>query len=453
MTGSPNLSRRDVLKIGGGLAATVGIGGSLAACSGGNEFEYMFWGSTGEQDAIEAMLAGFQDTQEDLTIKPVYTPADYDTKLNALVASGNVPDLGYVQPAMAYRLAEQGKLLDLAPHFDEYPSLGQRLPGSYFYWEEDKCLGTQGANETVITFYNRAAFAETGAQPPPASAAEAWDWDTYVENAYLLTADQSGRRPDEAGFDPTQVARFGTLASMWSGAWYGLLLSAGVDVVDSSGTRTMLDSPEAIDMFQKLVDLMYEHRVAPSPSQLGNNAPSMAVQLASGRLGMAIDGQWALLDVSQADFDFGVGVLPSLGTPKTTAMGGPTAIFADTEYVEQALELYAFQSDPDQVDLFSSGLWMPLEEKYYTDPEAIASWTDNDAHPPEYKTAVIDYTLENSQTYFTQKLRNVEEIDRLITSTTERIQTGEEDVATVMGELAAQLNDGMLQGVYPSAPQ
>ncbi|MFT3888767.1 MAG: extracellular solute-binding protein [Arachnia sp.] len=466
------LTRRDVLRLGGTAAVTASFGGLLTACGSGNnpgpgvspgtagtgagsqpgDLSYMFWGSTAEQKAIETMLKSFEAAKAGRKIKPLYTPADYDTKLNALVASNKTPDLAYVQPAMGYRLGEQGKAVNIADYFDKYPELGKRLPGSYYYWDEGKCFGTQGANETIILFTNKKAFQEAGIDTPPVSADTAWTWDQFVEAAYKLTIDQNGKHPDEDGFDPKRVKRFGTLANMWSGGWYGLLLSAGIDIVDESGKKTMIDSAAGIQVFQNLVDLMYKHRVAPSPTQLGNNAPSLSVQMASDRLGMAIDGQWALLDVSTAGFDFGVGVLPKYQEPKTITMGGATLIFNSTKYVEEALELYVFQSDPTQVDLFSSGLWMPLEEDYYTDPEQIKKWADNAAHPAEYKTAVIDYTLNNSHAYFAQKLRNIDKIDRAISASMERLQTGKDPVQTVIGDLAKQLNGGLLEGVYPSHP-
>jgi multiple sugar transport system substrate-binding protein len=36
---------------------------------------------------------------------------------------------------------------------------------------------------------------------------------------------------------------------------------------------------------------------------------------------------------------------------------------------------------------------MPLEQKYYNDPAAVAHWLDNPAHPPEARGALVDYTL------------------------------------------------------------
>ncbi len=109
---------------------------------------------------------------------------------------------------------------------------------------------------------------------------------------------------------------------------------------------------------------------------------------------MVIDGQWTLLDMAQSDVDFGIGVLPKYEVPKTTQLGGASVVFSTTKYTEEAVELYMFHNDPANVELYKNGLWMPMEKKYYTDQEAIDSWTKNDVHPPEYRTAVVDYTLE-----------------------------------------------------------
>lgn len=37
---------------------------------------------------------------------------------------------------------------------------------------------------------------------------------------------------------------------------------------------------------------------------------------------------------------------------------------------------------------------MPNESAWYTDPKLMAKWMNPDVHPPEYKDAIIDYTLK-----------------------------------------------------------
>jgi multiple sugar transport system substrate-binding protein len=454
--GDAGWSRRDLLR----LAGLAGLGGaaasSLAACAGGDggtgdrpELQFMYWGSSFEQTAIEKMLDQFEQEYEGASVKALYTPGeDYDTKINTLVASERVPNVAYMDAGMAYRIAEQGKLIDFYPYLEKYPELGERLPYTYYWYGKDKLLGTQTANEVILLWYNKKAFSDVGVDPPPAEAAGAWTWDQAVETADRLTFDQSGKRPSEAGFNPQQVRQFGLSANFNSYGWYPLLRSNGGDIVDESGMKYTLNSPESVEVFQNLQDLIYTHRVAPTPAQTGNNAPTTTVQLQTRRIAMAIDGQWVLLDMAQSDLDYGIGVLPKFGEPTTIGFAAASVAFKG-DHDDEAVELYLFHNDPRYVDLYKDGLWMPLEEKYYRDPAEIDSWTKNDAHPPEFRTAVVDYTLDNSVPWFEQRLKNMPAITEVLTPAIQQIQTGKLKAKEVLDALQAKV-EPLLQGYYPT---
>ncbi len=137
-------TRRDILRL-GGLAA-LGTAG-LSACGGRGfndapsdsrsdggaggpaSMQFMYWGSTFEQKAINKMLTSYQQEHPQTKIKPLFTPADYDTKMNALVASNRAPDVAYMNAGPGYRLAEQGKLLNLYDYFGKYPDLAEPAGG------------------------------------------------------------------------------------------------------------------------------------------------------------------------------------------------------------------------------------------------------------------------------------------------------------------------------------
>ncbi|MEQ4209212.1 sugar ABC transporter substrate-binding protein [Actinopolymorpha sp. B9G3] len=452
-------SRRDVLRLGSaaaGVAASGAAASVLAGCNSGGgaggdaELQFMYWGSSYEQKAINAMLGQFEAEHEGVSAKPLYTPQEYDTKVNTLVASNRAPDVAYMGGAIGYRLAEQGKLVNLYTYFDKYPALADRLPGTYFWYGRDKTFGTQTANEVMLLWYNKDVLADAGVDTPPADAADAWSWDTFVETATRLTLDQDGRRPDQSGFDPKRIRQFGVSTSIqYPPAWEGFLRSNGTGFVDEAGRKCLLDTPPAIEVFQNLQDLMYEHRVAPTPVQLGNNAPATNVQLQTKRIAMAIDGQWILLDMAQSKLDFGIGVLPSYQEPTTIQLGGASVVFTGSKHPEEAIELYLFHNDPQYVDLFTDGLWMPLEKKYYTEPEAIDSWIDNDVHPPEYKSAVVDYTLNHASTVFTQRLKNMDNISEVLTPALQQIEGGKQSAKEVLTAVTPKI-DGLLQGWYPT---
>lgn len=452
------LGRRDLLRY-GGLAMAGLTGGGLTACADTgpgaapdpddpSTLEFMYWGSTFEQKAVEAMLKDFEKKYEGTSVRPIYTPNEYETKLNTLIASNKVPDVAYLGGGMVYRLAEQGRLINLYPYLDRYPDLGNRLPYTYYWYGKDKLAGTQTANEVMLLWYNKTVLDDAGVEYPPAEADKAWTWDEIVEVADRLTFDQNGRRPSEPGFDPQQVRQFGLSANFTGAGWYALLRSNGGDFTDETGTKYLLDTPEAIEVFQRLQDLIYEHRVCPTPAQLGNNAPTTTVQLQTRRIAMTIDGQWVLLDMWQSDLEYGIGVLPKFQEPMTVGFGAATVAFTG-EHDDKTMELYAFHNDPEYVDLYKSGLWMPLERKYYEDPEAIDSWIDNEAHPPEYRTAVVDYTLHHSVPVFDQRLKNIDAINEVLTPAIQQIQTGKAPAKEVLTALRPKV-EPLLQGRYPS---
>ncbi|MBB2911570.1 multiple sugar transport system substrate-binding protein [Streptosporangium becharense] len=449
------MRRRDLLRA-GGLAA---LGAAAAACgagggagpAGGTQLQFMYWGSTFEQKAVAKMLQAFEKQKPGVRVRPLFTPDEYDVKLNALVAGNRTPDVGYVPMSMSFRLAEQGKLVNLHPYLGRYPQLAGYLPDAYLWYGPDKLHGVATANESMLLWYGKTAVAEAGITAPPADAASAWTWDQLVQNAYKLTVDQNGRHPDESGFDAKQIRQFGVSISFtYAAAWYGLLRGNGGDFADEAGRKCLLDSPEAIEVFQNLQDLVYKHRVAPGPGQLaatGDEVPGTSVLLKTKRVAMVVDGHWALLDMNESKADYGIGVLPKYDKPYTTTqVAGASSIFTTTKHVEEAVELFAFHIDPRYVDLFKQGLWMPQERKYYEDQAAIDSWAGNAAHPPEFRTAVIDYTRDHGVPDVRNRLRNMSQISSdVLTPALQEIESGKRPAAEVLKEAAPKIT-GMLQG-------
>ena len=164
--------------------------------------------------------------------------------------------------------------------------------------------------------------------------------------------------------------------------------------------------PQSAEALQSLADLMWVHHVAPTPQQ-DANLPGYVTMLQTGNLAMHISGQWSLLDyASVKDLRFGVAVLPKFKTPVTVVLGSPTVIFADTQHREAAIRFYKFHNNPEAVDLFARGLWMPLQKAYYTEPDKMKLWLDNPAHPAEMRPAFTDYIVNYSSPLPSYYLRN-----------------------------------------------
>src|SRR5690349_20545555 len=131
------MRRRELLAL-GGLMSLLAACGDDDGSAETTRLQFMYWGSTFEQKAVQKMLKAFEERNSRLRVKPLFTPDEYDVKLNTLVASGNTPDVGYVPMAMSYRLAEQGKLVNLFPYLEKYPQLADYLPDAYLWYGKDR---------------------------------------------------------------------------------------------------------------------------------------------------------------------------------------------------------------------------------------------------------------------------------------------------------------------------
>ncbi len=124
-----------------------------------------------------------------------------------------------------------------------------------------------------------------------------------------------------------------------------------------------------------------------------------ATALLSGQVAMVMDGTWDLLTIGitkeQQGLDFGVGVLPYMKKLATTSVGTPIVVYKSTKHLPEALTLLEFVMNPENsLPLLQSGIWLPNEKQWYTDPKLLSQWIDNPRHPPEYKTAVVDFAAQ-----------------------------------------------------------
>ncbi|WP_336629741.1 MULTISPECIES: ABC transporter substrate-binding protein [unclassified Microbacterium] len=454
---SPRLSRRGFLLGTAGLVGTALLPMSLTGCSragagsSGAGMSFMYWGSSYEDEIIRKMLTSFQK-KSGVAMRPMFTSGDqYDTKVNTLVASNTPADVAYMHDYMVYDLAEKGQLLNLYPQFDKHPQLQDRLPGTYYFWDDGKCAGNQTGTTAILMYYSKKAIKEAGLENPPAVPGSAWNWDQFVSAADKLTLDQAGRHPSDSGFDPNNIKQYGAAAFFnW---WYGFVRSNGGDIANEDGTKYALDSAEAIQALQDLQDLIVKHRVAPNPKQQGAPGASgsdTSTDFRTGRVALSFDGTWAMLNLNKQKIDYGIGVMPKHQQQVTLQLSGATVIANGTKKPSDAVDFYLYHNDPHNVtELFTSGLWLPLEKKYYTNEADIRFWTDNENHPAEFRTAVIDALMTNAVTIYSQRLRNINAITQVLNPAIDRIASGSQTAAEVCKGLRDQIQP-LLKGMYPN---
>lgn len=151
----------------------------------------------------------------------------------------------------------------------------------------------------VVLFYHRDLFEQAGVTEPGENT-RGWTIEQLVDTArQVMAADLTGRR----------------IGVMGMGAW-GMVLSGGATFFNESRTASFFNGPEAIAALRAYQDLMYVHRVMPTPAEaasmassgganmnLGAEAASAASLFAAKVTAMVIDGRWSYVSLATRNRD------------------------------------------------------------------------------------------------------------------------------------------------------
>lgn len=411
--------------------------------------KFTYWGGSFEKPAMEQMIQSFEKAYPYIKVNAQHIPADYEAKMSAMVAGNEAPDIAYVRDFMALDFAQQDMLYNLFDLIDEDPEINREdfLEDLFLYWDKDKSFGMYTAGEAYALFYNKEAFEKAGIPDLPTKVEDALSWDELVEITKKLTIDQNGKNSTEPGFDQTKIAQYGIRFDFNQGAYMPLVQSNGGDYINEDGSFG-LAQPEALEVIQNMADLIVKHGVAPSPAEV-KSLPSTAVSLTTKQAAIIMIGQWVNLDLGQSGVEYGVGVLPNMGEYKTSPGWGTLGIFKSTEHPEEAFLLWKWLCNPDNsLDLYKSGVWMPLMKEWYTDESLIAKWAkDNPAHPEGYIDAVLDPALNHLVQHPSATVKNFAKIDALVQPALERIYMGQDSAEHAMKEIETEV-DKISSGKY-----
>lgn len=388
---------------------------------------YAQWGTADETAATQATAEKFNAAQDRITVEVLQIPwENYMTKLNTMAAAGELPDTAIMNEAGVLQWAEQGMLADISTM---YGGADSKPLDSVAFRHDGKTVAYSAANEVLLLYYNRDMFDAAGVDYPPATADGAWTWDEFVEAAKKLTFDKDGKTPNDEGFDKENIVQYGCLVENLAWQLEVWALSNGGGFFAEDGSEVAIGKPESIEAIQQVADLYLTHNVAPLST--GASDDSIQRSIIAGTCAMGTGGAWnvgtCLGSAQEEGLNYGVAVLPYMKEKVTICTGGPNVVFNQTKHPEEAMEwLKWYSQEENSWGLIEAGTWMPILEKWYTDEELTHKWVDNPNFPPyeEYKTAVVDYAMNNSRSAAWYYVNNTVDFNNLLGSVLGEVWTG-----------------------------
>lgn len=289
-------------------------------------FQHAMSGPLGE--AVTALVEKYNASQDEVFVVEEFV-GNYDQALQkvlAQLAAGTSPDIAQLEVALVARVAESGRLLDLAPRLhgdyrelfeDFWPVFRQQIER-----EDGHIYALPFNNSNPVLYYNPALLEAAGVQPPR----------TYGEFPEVA------RRIKEAT---------GAHAVAFQGfPWVleGAVWSNGGEVVGDGGLR--LNEPEAVEVVELCTSMIREDTAA-----VGTSLEQMQQDFGAGKLAMVFGSVASYFFVERAvDFDFGVAPLPYFDEPAVPVGGAALVIFNTIPEAKQqaAFEFLLWLSEPEQ---------------------------------------------------------------------------------------------------------
>ena len=302
------------------------------------EITWMFWD---DLNATEDLISlGYKDTVDRFNkdyegvyhVTPVTTNLEeYYTKLNALVASGQTPDVFIVSPGPNLDVyVEPGVTADLTDYLkaDGWMDTFNGGEGAFSQQTYDGKIYAVPLNiAAACVFYNTEMFANAGIDTMPT------DWDGMLDACQKL---------QDAGYTPLTISA-GTAWCLSMLCGY-LCDSEGVDIdALNNGTASWLDD-NVVTATNKMLEISKYFQ----PTAAGDTNDVATANFYNEEAAMLIQGSWAIAQINGSNpaFEDKCGVFAFPGTDgRVIAKSDSLAMSSTTKYPEAAIAFMKYFTD------------------------------------------------------------------------------------------------------------
>ncbi len=311
------------------------------------------WASSPAEDKLVTdALNTFMQQNPNITVTWTPIPGDYPTKMRANIASGNVPDVFYVQPGQAQEYIKAGKLLNLSPYMGRdnvspssyYPSL--MTP---FDCADGTVYGIPKDWNSLGLFYNKTMFQQAGVSDPTN-----WSWTDLQNAAQKLT------KTGVVGLAlPPDASRFGAF-----------LYANGGQMLSKDGTKATFNDAAGVAAAQFYTSFQSNHTGA-RPGDIGAGWDGEAVGKQTAA--MTFEGGWMIPYMAQTfpSVQYGIAPMPAASNGKqgnllfTNGWGA----YSGTKHPDAAWKLIKFLTGTaNQTTVLHAGFALPTLQTLSNDP-------------------------------------------------------------------------------------
>jgi multiple sugar transport system substrate-binding protein len=333
-----------------------------ASAQGYGEISFMGWGDEAEHGLYQAVIDKFVAENPGTTVNYIYTPDDYSTKLQTMIAGNTIPDLFWVVDSEITTYAMSGILEDMKPYMDAHPEiLADYLPSLLEYGSYNGGLYALPKDwASIVMYVNLDMFAAAGLEAPSNN----WTLDQYRAAAKAMTIVKDGR-----------TEQYGAALTVYRADWMSLGASFGAQWF-KDGKSNFMD-PKMVSTVTFMNDMFNTDKSAPSPAGVSSMGTAQNQLFETGKVGILLSGRWETPAYrNSCTFKWDVrevpqGVNGEHGIPVIT---GALAVGKDSKNKDGAYALLQYLLSYDaQKSVLGGGLSMPSFTKMMSDPAIVTT--------------------------------------------------------------------------------
>ncbi|KKC32589.1 extracellular solute-binding protein [Devosia psychrophila] len=320
-----------------GLAAGV----SLLAMGSAQAVEIEYWQYVFDSrvQAMDQLIAAFQEANPDITVKHTTFPyADYQTRVVAAKVAGEGPDVVQLFYGWTDQFVKGGLIQPLDPEVFPYDAIeADFFPIVSAMKRGDSYYGLPTAVRSLALFYNKALFAEAGLEAPT-------NLDELLAAAEATTKRDGGGNIISAGITMDMAGQ----DHHW---WREVLIRQnGGEPYDAEG-NVAYDSESGAAALKFYTDLQTEQKVG----QVGFMDEGQAA-FRAGLAAMTIDGTFRLGAFEANPFEWGVVELPAdangMRSNYSSYFANAIGATAEGEELVAAQKFLQYISSPEAMEIW-----------------------------------------------------------------------------------------------------